>query len=74
MVKVVTDFRGKKIYEPPRFMTVNQAADQLIQVIQRRKEEGEELGESYLTCEYFLSIPYLFRLKFWYSHQVEGKR
>lgn len=36
--------RGKKIYEPPRFMTVNQAADQLIQVIQRRKEGGEELG------------------------------
>uniref|UniRef100_A0A3Q2UU20 diphthine methyl ester synthase n=1 Tax=Haplochromis burtoni TaxID=8153 RepID=A0A3Q2UU20_HAPBU len=41
---LVTDFRGKKIYEPPRFMTVNQAADQLIQVIQSRKEEGEELG------------------------------
>lgn len=36
--------RGKKIYEPPRFMTVNQAADQLIQVIHRRREEGEELG------------------------------
>ncbi|KAM6938553.1 diphthine methyl ester synthase [Lycodopsis pacificus] len=36
--------RGKKIYEPPRFMTVNQAADQLIQIIQRRREEGEELG------------------------------
>ncbi|XP_029355536.1 diphthine methyl ester synthase [Echeneis naucrates] len=36
--------RGKKIYEPPRFMTVSQAADQLIQIIQRRKEDGEELG------------------------------
>ncbi|XP_049895816.1 diphthine methyl ester synthase-like [Epinephelus moara] len=37
--------RGKKIYEPPRFMTVSQAADQLIQIIQRRREEeGEELG------------------------------
>uniref|UniRef100_A0A3Q2DGK2 diphthine methyl ester synthase n=1 Tax=Cyprinodon variegatus TaxID=28743 RepID=A0A3Q2DGK2_CYPVA len=34
----------KKIYEPPRFMTVSQAADQLIQIIQRRREEGEELG------------------------------
>lgn len=45
-VKLMFDFRGKKIYEPPRFMTVAQAADQLIQIIQRRREEGEELGES----------------------------
>ncbi|XP_074484710.1 diphthine methyl ester synthase-like [Sebastes fasciatus] len=36
--------RGKKIYEPPRFMTVSQAADQLIQIIQRRRAEGAELG------------------------------
>ncbi|XP_051231612.1 diphthine methyl ester synthase [Dicentrarchus labrax] len=36
--------RGKKIYEPPRFMTVSQAADQLIQIIQRRRKEGAELG------------------------------
>ncbi|GLD70669.1 diphthine methyl ester synthase [Lates japonicus] len=36
--------RGRKIFEPPRFMTVSQAADQLIQIIQRRREEGEELG------------------------------
>uniref|UniRef100_A0A3Q3KWX4 diphthine methyl ester synthase n=1 Tax=Labrus bergylta TaxID=56723 RepID=A0A3Q3KWX4_9LABR len=37
---------GKKIFEPPRFMTVSQAADQLIQIIQRRREEeqGAELG------------------------------
>lgn len=37
--------RGKKIYEPPRFMTVAQAADQLVQIVQRRRGEGEELGE-----------------------------
>ncbi|XP_029939360.1 diphthine methyl ester synthase [Salarias fasciatus] len=36
--------RGRKIYEPPRFMTVQQAADQLIQIVQRRRGEGEELG------------------------------
>ncbi|KAM9410074.1 diphthine methyl ester synthase [Pholidichthys leucotaenia] len=36
--------RGRKIYEPPRFMTVSQAADQLMQIIHRRREEGEELG------------------------------
>jgi len=45
-VVFVIDFRGKKIYEPPRFMTVGQAADQLLQIIHRRREEGEELGES----------------------------
>uniref|UniRef100_A0A8C6UA07 diphthine methyl ester synthase n=1 Tax=Neogobius melanostomus TaxID=47308 RepID=A0A8C6UA07_9GOBI len=37
-------FQGKKIFEPPRFMTVSQAADQLLQIIQRRRDEGEELG------------------------------
>ncbi|KAF3834587.1 hypothetical protein F7725_027145 [Dissostichus mawsoni] len=37
--------RGKKIFEPPRFMTVGQAADQLIQIIKRRGEEGGELDD-----------------------------
>ncbi|KAF3834613.1 hypothetical protein F7725_027171 [Dissostichus mawsoni] len=32
--------RGKKIFEPPRFMTVGQAADQLIQIIKRRGRRG----------------------------------
>ncbi|XP_068599376.1 LOW QUALITY PROTEIN: diphthine methyl ester synthase [Brachionichthys hirsutus] len=36
--------RGRKIYEPPRFMTVGQAADQLIQIIERRRGQGAELG------------------------------
>ncbi|XP_060933804.1 diphthine methyl ester synthase [Limanda limanda] len=36
--------RGKKIYEPPRFMTVAQASDQLIQIIQRRRGGGEHIG------------------------------
>lgn len=41
--------RGKKIYDPPRFMTVRQAADQLIQIVQRRRDEGVELGERQLV-------------------------
>nr|XP_057929999.1 diphthine methyl ester synthase [Doryrhamphus excisus] len=36
--------RGKKIYEPPSFMSVSQAADQLVQIVERRREQGEELG------------------------------
>lgn len=30
--------RGKKIYEPPRFMTVNQCIEQLIEVEEKRQE------------------------------------
>ena len=30
--------RGRKIFEPPRFMTVGQAIEQLLEVEQRRKE------------------------------------
>lgn len=36
--------RGRKIYEPPRYMTVSQASHQLIQIIERRRDEGAELG------------------------------
>ncbi|XP_054835326.1 diphthine methyl ester synthase isoform X1 [Eublepharis macularius] len=34
--------RGKKIYEPPRYMSVNQAAEQLLAIVQNRRQEGEE--------------------------------
>lgn len=37
---------GRKIYEPPRFMTVAQAAEQLVTIIERKKEEGKETGNS----------------------------
>lgn len=30
--------RGKKVYEPPRFMTINTAIDQLLEVEDKRKE------------------------------------
>ena len=32
--------RGRKIYEPPRFMTVGQAIEQLLEIEDRRKEAG----------------------------------
>ncbi|XP_046905678.1 diphthine methyl ester synthase isoform X2 [Hypomesus transpacificus] len=38
--------RGRKIYEPPRYMTVCQAAEQLLEIVQNRRERGEELGIS----------------------------
>ncbi|XP_006009969.1 diphthine methyl ester synthase [Latimeria chalumnae] len=36
--------KGKKIYETPRFMSVNQAAVQLLEVVQNRRRQGEELA------------------------------
>ena len=32
--------RGRKIYEPPRYMTVNQAVEQLLEVEDSRQEGG----------------------------------
>ncbi|XP_003340511.2 diphthine methyl ester synthase isoform X2 [Monodelphis domestica] len=34
--------KGRKIYEPPRFMTVNQAAQQLLEIVQNQRARGEE--------------------------------
>ncbi|XP_061489831.1 diphthine methyl ester synthase [Rhineura floridana] len=34
--------KGKKVYEPPRYMSVNQAAQQLLTVVQNRRLQGEE--------------------------------
>lgn len=38
--------RGKKIFEPPRYMSVNQAAEQLLAIVQNRRLEGQEPGIS----------------------------
>ncbi|XP_013415188.1 diphthine methyl ester synthase [Lingula anatina] len=34
--------RGRKIFEPPRYMTVNQAAEQLLEIIEKKKQEGDQ--------------------------------
>lgn len=34
--------RGKKIYEPPRYMSVCQAADQLVEVVKSKREDGQQ--------------------------------
>lgn len=36
--------RGKKIFEPPRFLSVNEAAEQLLEIIENRRGKGEELA------------------------------
>lgn len=37
-------FRGKKVYEPPRYMSVNEAVGQLLEVIKTRDLKGEPPG------------------------------
>lgn len=34
--------RGRKIYEPPRYMSVSQAASQLMEIVMNRKQTGAE--------------------------------
>lgn len=36
--------KKKREYMPPRFMTVSEAADQLLQIIEKKREEGEKLA------------------------------
>ena len=36
--------RGRKVYEPPRYMTVAQAASQLLEAVESRKRRGEALN------------------------------
>ncbi|KAK7076780.1 diphthine synthase [Halocaridina rubra] len=49
--------KGRKIYEPPRYMRVHQAAQQLLSVVKKRSsnpvdcEENEDLGEEWLLKE-----------------------
>ncbi|RFU30571.1 hypothetical protein B7463_g5786, partial [Scytalidium lignicola] len=39
--------RGRKIYEPPRYMTVGQCASQMLEIEEIKKEEGEGHGGAY---------------------------
>ena len=36
------NIRGNKIYEPPRYMTVNQAIQQLLEIEEVRQEKGNQ--------------------------------
>lgn len=46
--------RGRKIYEPPRYMTVGQCASQMLEIEQIKKEEGE--GKDGVYCEESLAV------------------
>ncbi|EGW12411.1 Diphthine synthase [Cricetulus griseus] len=49
--------RGRKIYEPPRYMSVNQAAQQLLEIVQNQRARGEEPGT--LPVRLFLLYRYI---------------
>ncbi|CAH1782848.1 unnamed protein product, partial [Owenia fusiformis] len=33
--------RGRKIYEPPRYMSVSQAAEQLLEIVENKQKSGD---------------------------------
>ena len=45
MYAYLCNFRGRKIYEPPRYMTVNEAVRQLLDVIKTRDFKEESPGK-----------------------------
>ncbi|KAJ6938396.1 diphthine methyl ester synthase [Populus alba x Populus x berolinensis] len=42
--------RGKKLYEPPRFMTINTAIEQLLEIEQNRGDRGESAYNEDTIC------------------------
>lgn len=56
-VRALPERRGRKDYEPPRYMTVSQAAEQLLEVIENREEKGEHAMILRLTLPGPLSCP-----------------
>lgn len=38
-------FRGRKVYEPPRYMTCAEAATQLLEIVKRKEAEGIKSGK-----------------------------
>ncbi len=38
---IAPTFRGRKIYEPPRYMSVAQAASQLLEIVERKRQEAK---------------------------------
>lgn len=41
LLSLLNSFRGRKQYEPPRYMTINTAIEQLLEVEQMRVESGK---------------------------------
>jgi len=39
-----------KEYQPPRFMSVSEAAEQLLEIVRRKHGDHEELGTLQTTC------------------------
>ena len=42
-------YRGRKVFEPPRYMTVAQAAEQLLEAIDNRRKDDE--NDKQLKCK-----------------------
>ena len=58
-------FRGKKCYEPPKYMTINTAIDQLLEVEEMHKECGMFIILSLLWSHVIIHLLHLLR-----SHNI----
>jgi diphthine synthase len=45
--------RGRKVYEPPRYMTINQAIEQLLEVEAKRQEKGKYIYGCWIITHLF---------------------
>lgn len=61
-------YRDRKIYEPPRYMTVNQAAEQLLEIVKNRRSRGDSIGK----VELFKSISFV--LNYYHSNSGSAVR
>ena len=57
--------RGKKVYEPPRYMSVNEAVKQLLDVIKTRDLKGESPGKELVLIGSFIVCSTEYRVFDW---------
>ena len=53
---ILVIFRGIKVFEPPRFMSVMQAASQLLEAVQSRQSKGVVECKIQYDIDWFLAV------------------
>ena len=52
-------FRGRKIFEPPRYMSVKQAAEQLLEIVDNRRSQN--VTEANIRMHYFVTLSIIYK-------------
>ena len=66
--------KKKKVYMPPKFMSVAEAADQLLQIIERKSKNNTDILRKLKVILYLLLnfISLLYRIIFYSSHSIQS--